>query len=134
MLLGDGHHALLIDMDGNQVNKWFTIPDPARMLPGGSVISATGEYYELWDSTNLTQIDWDGNVEWDFFGWDDDGTETLMAREHHDFQREGKPVGYYAPGQDFVPCGKTLILAHNTTYNTNVSRRTIIDDVIYEVY
>ena len=54
MLLGDGHHALLIDMDGNQVNKWFTIPDPARMLPGGSVISATGEYYELWDSTNLT--------------------------------------------------------------------------------
>ncbi len=134
MLLGDGHHALLIDMDGNQVNKWFTIPDPAKMLPGESVISATGEYYELWDSTNLTQLDWDGNVEWDFSGWDDDGTETLMAREHHDFQREGNPAGYYAPGQDFVPCGKTLILAHNTTYNPNVSRRTIIDDVIYEVY
>jgi arylsulfotransferase ASST len=134
MLLGDGHHALLIDMDGNQVNKWFTIPDPAKMLPGGSVISATGEYYESWDSTNLTQLDWDGNVEWDFSGWDDDGTETLMAREHHDFQREGNPVGYYAPGQDFVPCGKTLILAHNTTYNPNVSRKTIIDDVIYEVY
>ena len=57
-----------------------------------------------------------------------------MAREHHDFQREGNPVGYYAPGQDFVSYGTTLILAHNTIYNPNVSRKTIIDDVIYEVF
>ena len=134
MLLGEGHHALLIDMDGNEINKWFTIPDPAKMLPGGSVISATGEYYETWDSTNLSQLDWEGNIEWNFNSWDDDGLENLMAREHHDFQREGNPVGYYAPGQDFIENGKTLVLSHKTKINTNVSSKRIIDDVIYEVF
>ena len=134
MLLGEGHHALLIDMDGNEINKWFTIPDPAKMLPGGSVISATGEYYETWDSTNLSQLDWEGNIEWNFNSWDDDGLEDLMAREHHDFQREGNPVGYYAPGQDFIQNGKTLVLSHKTKINTNVSSKRIIDDVIYEVF
>ena len=134
MLLGEGHHALLIDMDGNEINKWFTIPDPAKMLPGGSVISATGEYYETWDSTNLTQLDWEGNIEWNFNSWDDDGLEDLMAREHHDFQREGNPVGYYAPGQDFIENGKTLVLSHKTKINSNVSSKRIIDDVIYEVF
>lgn len=134
MLLGEGHYASLIDMEGNEINKWFTIPDPAKLLPGGSLISATGEYYETWDSTNLTQLDWYGNVEWDFNNWDDDDTNILMAREHHDFQREGNPVGYYAPGQDFIINGKTLILAHYTRINKNVSNKEIIDDVIYEVY
>ena len=134
MLRTGDPYALLIDMDGNEVNKWFTIPDPAKMLPGGSIISATGVYYESWDSTNLTQLDWDGNIEWNFNGWDKDSNGINIARQHHDFQREGNPVGYYAPGQDFVPCGKTLILAHNITINSDVSSKTIIDDVIYEVY
>jgi arylsulfotransferase ASST len=133
MLLGDSHHALLIDMDGNEVNKWYTIPDPVKMLPGGSIISATGEYIDSWDSTNLTQLSWNGTIEWNFNGWDDDGTGTLMAREHHDFQREGNPVGYYAPEQDFLPNGNTLILAHKTVMNKSISWKPIIDDVIYEV-
>lgn len=134
MLLGEGHHALLIDMNGTEINRWDTIPDPAKMLPGGSVISATGEYIDEWDSTNLTQLSWDGEVEWDFSNWVQDDTGRFMAREHHDFQREGNPVGYYVPGQDFITCGKTLILAHNTINNQNVSRKTVTDDVIYEVY
>jgi len=65
---------------------------------------------------------------------DDDGLEDLMAREHHDFQREGNPVGYYSPGQDFIENGKTLVLSHKTKINTNVSSKRIIDDVIYEVF
>jgi len=133
MLLGEGHHALLIDMNGTEINRWNTIPDPAKMLPGGSIISATGEYIDEWDSTNLTQLSWTGEVEWDFSGWVKDDTGRDMAREHHDFQREGNPVGYYAPNQEFVSNGKTLILGHNTVKNTDVSRRTITDDVIYEV-
>ena len=36
-----------------------------------------------------------------------------MARQHHDYQREGNPVGYYAPGMDpMVERGNTLILCH----------------------
>lgn len=133
MLLGDSHHSLLIDMQGNQIKIWDTIPDPVKMLPGGSIISATGEYIESWDSTNLTQLSWNGTVEWDFSGWDDDGSGRMMAREHHDFQREGNPVGYYAPNQEFVPKGKTLILGHKTVMNKSISHKTLIDDVIYEV-
>lgn len=132
MLLGDSHHALLIDMDGNEINNWNTIPDPVKMLPNGSIISATGEYIETWDSTNLTQLSWNGSVEWNFNGFDNE-TGTPMAREHHDFQREGNPVGYYAPGQDFLQKGDTLILGHDTVTNKSISWQTLIDDVIYEV-
>lgn len=134
MLLGDSHHSLLIDMEGNPIKRWDTIPDPVKMLPGGSIISATGEYIDYWDSTNLTQISWNGTIEWDFSGWDDEITGILMAREHHDFQREGNPVGYYAPTQDFVPEGKTLILGHKNVINKSISYKPLIDDVIYEVY
>lgn len=129
-----GYFPLLIDMNGNEVKRWNATPDPAKMLPGGSIIAPTGEYYKEWDNTNLSQLDWNGTVEWDFSGWVQDDNGRFMAREHHDFEREGNPVGYYAPGQDFVPQGKTLILAHDTILNPNVSRRRIIDDVIYEVY
>jgi len=129
-----GYFALLIDMDGNEIKRWAVTPDPAKMLPGGTIIAPTGEYYKEWDNTNLTQLDWNGTIEWDFSGWAKDDIGRFMAREHHDFQREGNPVGYYAPGQDFVPYGTTLILAHNTIYNPNISRKTIIDDVIYEVF
>jgi hypothetical protein len=129
-----GYFALLIDMDGNEIKRWAVTPDPVKMLPGGTIIAPTGEYYKEWDNTNLTQLDWNGTIEWDFSGWVADDIGRFMAREHHDFQREGNPVGYYAPGQDFVSYGTTLILAHNTTYNPNVSRKMIVDDVIYEVF
>jgi len=129
-----GYFPLLIDMEGKEINRWAATPDPAKMLPGGSIIAPTGEYYREWDNTNLSQLDWNGALEWDFSNWAKDENGRFMAREHHDFQREGNPVGYYVPNLEFVPNGKTLVLAHNTTYNLNVSKRKIIDDVIYEVY
>jgi len=119
-------NALLIDMDGNEINKWFTFPAPAKMLPGGSIIAFNGIKYMTWSEGNLSQMDWDGNVEWTYY-WD----KTISP--HHDFQREGNPVGYYAPGQDFLSYGKTLVLVNKKIHNENVSRKTIIDDVIYEV-
>ncbi len=130
---GEGYWTSLIEMNGTEIHRWNTTPDPAKMLPGGSIISATGRYMSEWDSSNLTQLDWNGSVEWNFNGWETDENGTPIAREHHDFEREGNPVGYYAPGQDFVPHGKTLILGHHTTTNANVSFKQIIDDVIYEV-
>ncbi|HVQ00824.1 MAG TPA: aryl-sulfate sulfotransferase [Candidatus Thermoplasmatota archaeon] len=128
----DDYFPLLIDMKGNEIKRWNATPDPAKMLPGGSIIAATGDYYKEADNTNLSQLDWNGTIVWDFSHWVQVNGQW-MAREHHDFQREGNPVGYYAPGQDFVPQGKTLVLAHQTLINRNVSWRPIIDDVIYEV-
>jgi len=128
------YFPLLINMNKNEVKRWPAIPDPAKMLPGGSIIAPTGKIYKNWDNTHLSQLDWNGTIEWDFSGWVQDENGQYMAREHHDFEREGNPVGYYAPGQDFVAHGKTLVLAHETVVNPNVSRKPIMDDVIYEVY
>jgi hypothetical protein len=52
---------------------------------------------------------------------------------HHDFQREGNPVGYYAPGQNFVENGTTLILSFKDKYLPKITNKKIFDDVIYEV-
>jgi hypothetical protein len=57
----------------------------------------------------------------------------MMARWHHDYEREGNPVGYYAPGQDFVAQGKTLLLAHKNKVVPKISDKALVDDVIYEI-
>jgi len=125
--------SLLIDMNGNLIKKWNnTNPMPAKMLPDGSIISGYGGIVE-WDTYNLTQFSWNGTIKWDFSNWRADDKGKPAARHHHDFQREGNPVGYYVPDCDFVENGKTLILAHDTIINHNVSKKTITDDVIYEV-
>ena len=57
-----------------------------------------------------------------------------MARQHHDYQREGNPVGYYAPGMDpTIDRGNTLILCHKNVKNSNISDKTLLDDTIIEV-
>jgi len=101
------------------------------MLPDGSLIMGTGLRvccFANGDFSTLEQVDWNGTVTWSYNGWDDG-----RARQHHDFEREGNPVGYYAPGQDFVPQGKTLVLAHQKIVNSSISRRPLLDEVIYEV-
>lgn len=49
------------------------------------------------DKFDLVQIDWDGNIVWQFNQYEyieDPGEEPRwMARQHHDFQREDNPVG-----------------------------------------
>ena len=57
-----------------------------------------------------------------------------MARTHHDYQREGNPVGYYVPEQNpLLREGKTLILGHKTVRNEKISDKKLLDDVFYEV-
>jgi hypothetical protein len=51
--------------------------------------------------TDLIQVDWDGNVIWKFAKYErtqNGRKRQWMARQHHDFQRAGNPVGYYVPG------------------------------------
>jgi len=128
-----GLYTSLIDMDGVQVKSWQIDSIPAKMLPGGKIIggdfSREGYYNRC---KNITEINWDGEVLWSFSRWDNDSGE-YHCRMHHDFQREGNPVGYYAPGQNFVENGTTLILSFKDKYVPKITNKKIFDDVIYEV-
>ena len=57
-----------------------------------------------------------------------------MARQHHDYQREGNPVGYYVPGMECkTDSGNTLILCHETIHDHKISDKQLLDDVFIEV-
>lgn len=132
----------LIDMNGNVVRMWKGLQGfPPRLLPGGFVMGSLGirePKYGFMDQTDLVQLDWDGNIVWKFNQFEyieDPGEEPMwMARQHHDFQREGSPVGYYAPDQvPFTDKGSTLILAHKNVTNPMISDKPLVDDIFYEV-
>ena len=102
------HGAVLIDPVGREVQVWKGLHGfPNKLLPGGQVFGSTGArnpQFGFQDQVDLAQVDFDGRVVWKY-----EGTEEVkdpgevpgwQARAHHDFQREGSPTGYYAPGQD----------------------------------
>ena len=134
--------ALLFDMNGNEVRRWDQFHGfPNKLLPNGNLIGHSGDRnpkYGMQDGLDLVQIDYDGNIVWKFEKFEfveDEGEEPRwMARTHHDYQREGNPVGYYVPGQiPEVNKGNTLILAHQTLYNKKISDKKLLDDVFYEI-
>jgi hypothetical protein len=137
-----GNDALLIDMNGHVINCWEGLKGfPNKLLPGGYIMGSTGERnpkYGFMDNINLIQVDWDGNVVWQFNKWDlitDPGEKpTWMARQHHDYQRDGNPVGYYVPGMEMmVDHGNTLMLCHSTVVKPEISDFPLIDDVFIDV-
>jgi hypothetical protein len=134
--------TMLVDMNGNAVNQWQGFHGiPNKMLPGGYIIGSTdcrNMKYGYQDMLDLVQVDWDGNVVWKFDRYervkDPRSKPRWMLRQHHDFQREGNPVGYYAPGLDpLVDKGNTLILCHKNLKNPKISDKPLIDDTIIEV-
>jgi hypothetical protein len=136
--------AMLIDMNGNVVNRWRGIqglPGPNKILQGGYVMGSTGQRnmkFGFQDNLDLVQVDWDGNIVWRFdrqeLVKDPRRKRTWMARQHHDFQREGNPVGYYAPGMTpLVDRGNTLIACHTNLTKPDISDKTLVDDMIIEV-
>lgn len=150
---GPTNRCYLLDMAGSVVHEWDCDGQPVKVLPGGSLIgrkrsrlgkdpqtkdnlpeSEPGTQRPPWqDAIEMIQLDWDGREEWSFADWDDDQSGTNMSRQHHDFQREGNPVGYYAPGQDFVTKGNTLLLSHKNRQIDMICGKRLLDDVIYEV-
>lgn len=125
-----GYQAVLIDMRGNVVKHWGNLCDeehPAKMLPGGHAMGATGKRGRLLgheESNDLSIVDWDGNIVWTF----------PKAGVHHDFQREGNPVGYYVPGMEpLLGRGKTLILSNKIVKKKSISNKPLLDDIIIEV-
>lgn len=75
---------------------------------------------------DVVQLDWDGKPVWKFGHTEfiEDGGQPgrWMARSHHGHQREGNPVGYYAPGlEPKAMNGKSLILCHRNARNAKKS-------------
>ncbi|MBT3529756.1 MAG: thioredoxin [Gammaproteobacteria bacterium] len=100
------------------------------------------------ESVILKQFDWQGNEVWSFDrleqvvteeienedGETEGGDTVWGARIHHDWQRQGNSVGYYAPdAEPQVDSGSTLILGHKNHVNLDVSDKRLEDDYIYEV-
>ncbi|GAA0495626.1 aryl-sulfate sulfotransferase [Tatumella terrea] len=136
------HGAVLIDMNGNVVREWPELHGfPNKMLPGGFILGHSGQRdprYGMQDMVDLIQVDWEGNITWKFDHYeeinDPQNPVRWMARAHHDYQRTGNPVGYYAPGlEPRTESGNTLILAHTNLINRDISDKCLLDDTIIEV-
>jgi hypothetical protein len=139
---GDDVGAVLIDMNGRAVNQWKGLDGmPNKMLPGGYIMGNSGsrpQKYGFQDQLDLVQVDWDGNIVWQFNRYqrikDPRRKPVWMARQHHDFQRQGNPVGYYAPGMEpLTDRGNTLILCHKNVRKPEISSKPLLDDTIIEV-
>ncbi|MDD5339153.1 MAG: aryl-sulfate sulfotransferase [Dehalococcoidales bacterium] len=137
----NGYGAVLIDMNGNVVNRWQGLDGfPNKMLPGGHIMGSTGirnMKYGFQDMLDLVEADWEGKIVWKFNRFervkDPRQKARWMARQHHDYQREGNPVGYYVPDVKLKKNGITLILCHRNLTNKKISDKPIVDDVIIEV-
>lgn len=132
---GFPNKGYLIDSHGNLVHTW-DIGFGSKVLPNGHVLGglpfpdAEGRFVINHDC--LLEIDWDNNVVWppngatllgtnggrfcdpngQVIGLNTDELGRPVTWQHHDVQREGNPVGYYAPSQEpQTGGGKTLILA-----------------------
>jgi len=117
--------VVLIDMNGNIVHSWKGVVGfPAKVLPGGRLMGAFKDKNSPGhDNDIMVQLDFDGNIEWKFnksqkltYKTKDGKLKTVWsARQHHDFQREPNPVGYYVPGiAPYVDKGKTLVQSRGT--------------------
>ena len=117
------YNAVLIDMEGNVVNAWgFAMMGlPAKMLPNGDVIGG-GSAPMVFMEGVVTQLSWEGDVikQW--------------GKQHHDSQREGNPVGYYAPGMEaMTDSGITMWLDRECVASApEISTFGLEDDVIHQ--
>jgi hypothetical protein len=134
--------VLVIDMNGTVVKRWDGLNNsaggPARVLPGGHVIAASGARPPHQESLELIQRDFDGNVVWQFSRGEQiktgDGKMIWSARQHHDWQRDDFPAGYYSP--EYTPstaARTTLILAHAERMQPKVADVMLGDDRLIEV-
>lgn len=132
-LISGNDLAKLIDMNGNIIRTWAINCHPAKMFPGGSVMGELAPDILNLELSEVAQLSWNGETEWRFSDWDN-FNGVMSARVHHDFQRDGNPVGYYAPGQQPQAYGgKVMVLGRLTTSDQQISKLPLYDDVAYEV-
>ena len=126
VLLGASDTAL-IDMNGRTLRTWERtgLPAyiwPARLMPGGDILKAT--------DSGLVQEDWNGAVVWRLPA---DPEDVARRPFHHDWQREGSPAGYHAPGPAAAARGgRTLLLRFQAGREPGISPHPLLDCVISE--
>jgi hypothetical protein len=134
--------AIVIDMNGNVVKQWDgyvnSAGGPARIFPNGVVMAANGTNQPHQESVELIERDFEGRVLWRFDHnqqiQPQRGGAIWSARQHHDWQREDFPAGYYSPGVNPGKEGaKTLILTHTNDSRANVADAPLEDDRLIEV-
>lgn len=122
-----GNAVVVIDMNGAVVKRWDGFNNsaggPARVMPDGSVIAPEGANPGHQESQGLVQRTFAGEIVW-----------RHASRQHHDWQRENFPAGYYSPESVPPPTGgNTLILAHADRTQPNVADVLLEDDHLIEV-
>jgi len=134
--------AIVIDMNGTVVKQWDgynnSAGGPARVMPGGDVIAAGGARPGRQESLELVLRDFDGNILWRFDRNEqiqtNDGQMIWSARQHHDWQREDFPAGYYSPDARPARSGSNLlILTHTDHRQPDVADVLLQDDRLIEV-
>jgi len=133
--------ATVIDMDGRVVKEWTGYDEstggPARVLPGGEVISAEGSRPGHQESFALVQRSFDGTERWRLAHNESitlpDGRRLDSLRQHHDWQRSDFPAGYYSPESKPAPSGaRTLVLTHVSRVVPAIATRELEDDRLLE--
>jgi hypothetical protein len=134
--------VIVIDMNGNVVKRWdgfnSSAGGPARVLPGGGVMAASGARPPYQESLELVQRDFAGNVVWSFNRNEEielrEGGKVWSSRQHHDWQREDFPAGYYSPdASPAVSATTTLLLTHTNHKLPAIADVTLEDDRLIEV-
>jgi len=122
-----GQAVLVIDMNGAVVKRWEGFNNsaggPARVFPGGVVMAASGANPPHQESTAIVRRDFAGQELWRF-----------EARQHHDWQVDSFPAGYYSP--DSTPSfdsGHMLVLTHVNQMQPNVAGVMLEDDRLVEI-
>jgi hypothetical protein len=134
--------VLVIDMNGAVVKRWDGLNNsaggPARVFPGGIVMSASGARPPHQESLELVRKDFAGTILWRFSDSEQittrEGTTIRSARQHHDWQLESFPAGYYSPVTTPSFDGvNTLVLTHTDRKQPNVADVALEDDRLIEL-
>ena len=134
--------VIVIDMNGDVVKRWDgyvnSAGGPARIFPNGVVMAASGTNPPHQESAELVERDFEGQVLWRFDHNEQiqtrGGSTIWSVRQHHDWQREDFPAGYYSPGVNpAAGGGKTLILTHTNHSRPEIANTPLEDDRLIEV-
>ena len=135
--------VIVIDMNGNVVKQWDGFVNsaggPARVFPGGFVMAANGSNPPRQESLELVQRDFDGKILSRFDRnlqiQSRDGKTIWSARQHHNWQREDYPAGYYSPeaNPSIQGGGNTLVLTHVNHDKPAIADAPLEDDRLIEV-
>lgn len=141
LFVGKGIGALLINMNGKVVHAWQGVNGmPCKMLRGGYIFGSLrtrDAKVATQDLVDVSLMNWDGKVLWSFdrneHVNDPDGIEWA-ARQHHDYQIEGNPVGYPVPGMESDTEFETmLILTHHNVRKPKISPQLLLEDRLIEI-